>query len=162
MSSKRIRLARPCNILIGFLLKGGGWLRRWRGSSLDRGGRTRSFRPGVRILISKSFCGPFLVEIFKLISAGSIFCDNFHFSKFCAESQERCWKRKFHFFSNFNLSFSFNIKRRSFERIGNSQKKLFAVFQSFIFFRHWIWQKMTHFYRKFHFFFHFFHFFKFR
>jgi hypothetical protein len=48
------------------------------------------FTPGVRILISKSFCGPFLVEIFKLISAGSIFCDNFHFSKFCAESQERC------------------------------------------------------------------------
>ena len=39
--------------------------------------------PGVRILISKSFCGPFLVEIFKLISAGSIFCAaNLYFAFF--------------------------------------------------------------------------------
>jgi hypothetical protein len=60
---------------------------RWKVSGTFRDPVSRS---GVRILISKSFCGPFLVEIFKLISAGSIFCDNFHFSKFCAESQERC------------------------------------------------------------------------
>ena len=86
---------------------------------------------GVDILISSRFCGPLCAEIFKLISAGSIFCDNFHFSKFCGSSQDFHCKLQISVFANFKFHF-FSNRRAAYSKFA---KIRFCVFQSFIFFK---------------------------
>ena len=110
----------------------------WKGTILkalewtlgrDYGARATRSKSGVDILISSRFCGPLCAEIFKLISAWSIFCDNFHFSKFSTESQGCCWKTQISIFSNFKFRFFSNWSAVYLK----SAKFVFCVFQSFIF-----------------------------